>query len=244
MMKSKRIVSALILAMGLNLIGCGNETSVLNENGVIDNAEIVDDNTETTKESTEIEDGNVVTTDKPMSTETPKSTSTASPEPTAAPKPTATPEPTAPPHVHEWTETVTREASCSGEGEKKLVCECGESKVESIPATGEHYWEPVYQTVTHPGTGHMEEVQVQVGTSAGYTIYSCAVCGAQFDTPSGVVDHCAAFVPDPHGMANTIATDYPGQPIYETQSQWIVDSPEYTTQEIVGYKCSVCGATK
>ncbi len=46
----------------------------------------------------------------------------------------------------------------------------------------------------HEALGHVEEVQVQTGTSAGYTVYTCGVCGAQFDTPSGVVDHCFGYL--------------------------------------------------
>jgi len=47
-------------------------------------------------------------------------------------------EPTPPPHEHTWDEgTVTKEPTCTEEGEKTLTCTgCGESKVEKVPATG------------------------------------------------------------------------------------------------------------
>lgn len=261
MKNNKRIMSALILAVALNLIGCGNEPPVLNESDAIENAETVEDNTEATKEFTENMNEEMVGTDKPVEVETPNPaitptntpvptvTSEPTPEATSTPASTATPTPE--PHVHEYTETVTRQPSCNADGEKQLVCQgCGDVKVEAIPATGEHNWEPIYQNVTHPSTGHVEqrETQTQIGTSEPYTIYSCAFCGAQFDTPSGVSDHCKTFigVDNGHAVANTIAYDYPGQPIYETvtESVWIVDTPETITQELVGYKCSVCGASK
>lgn len=185
-----------------------------------------------------------VTTDKPAeATASPEPTATASPSPeptsTPSPAPTATPEP----HVHEYVETVTRQPSCATTGEKQLVCQgCGDVKVEAIPATGEHNWEPVYQNVTHPGTGHVAEVQVQVGTNRR-TEYACAFCDARFDTPDEKVEHCIATGDRDHAMARTIMYDY-DEPIYETQSQWVVDTPEITSQELVGYKCSACGTTK
>lgn len=251
MKKMKKYISLIaVSAVILCLSGCGNTDRPVNadakenvENNMLDEGMDVD---EIINRVENIKDGNVATTDKPAeATGNSTTTATESPAPTETPKPTATPEPTPTPHVHQWTETVTREASCSGEGEKKLTCECGENKVESIPANGNHNFVENTTVVHHEALGHVEEVQVQVGTSDGYTVYSCAFCGASFDTPSGVVDHCATFVPDPHGMANTIATDYPGQPVYETQSQWVVDQPAW--DETVGtgtYTCSVCGATK
>lgn len=257
--KRKNLSLIMISAVILCLAGCGNTDRPVNaeieeniEKDMLDSGMDVDEIVDRVEE---IKDGDVATTDKPAeATASPEPTATVNPAPTETPQPTASPEPTATPtpeptptpHVHVWAETVTRAAGCAEVGEKTLTCSCGDSKTEAIPATGNHNWEEVYQTVTHPSTGHVEEVQVQVGTTAGYTVYSCAVCKAQFDTPSGVSDHCASMVgiDNRHAAANTIATDYPGEPIYETQSQWIVDSPEYTIQEIVGHTCSVCGATK
>lgn len=248
MERRKKMISALLVfIMMLSIVGCGNSVPAVNDN-VADN-------------STEEMGGETV--DKITATEQPDATkppviaepeSTAAVEPTATPEPTAaptsTPEPTPTPHVHQWSETVTRTAGCNVEGEKKLTCECGENKLESIPPTGSHNWEPVYQTVTHPGTGHVEEreTQVQTGTSDGYTIYSCGICGVSYDTPSDVSNHCKEFigVDNDHAVARTVMTDYPGQPVYETRTEsvWVVDTPETTTQELVGYTCSECGATK
>lgn len=267
MKTKKRVISMfLVLTMLSCLAACGNSTPAIG-NDVVSieestgtesseaestetSTEIVESSSaETTKEdSTEVKAEDAETTEtKPVETPT---TTPAVPTSTPTPTPTATPEPTEPPHVHDYAETVTRKPSCSTEGEKQLVCQgCGDVKVEAIPATGEHNWEPVYQNVTHPSTGHVEqrETQTQIGTSEPYTIYSCAFCGAQFDTPSGVSDHCKTFIgiDNVHAVTSTIAYDYPGEPIYETvtESVWVVDTPETITQELVGYKCS-CGATK
>ena len=42
-------------------------------------------------------------------------------------------------HTHSYTETITKEATCTEEGERALVCECGDTKTESIPAKGHSY---------------------------------------------------------------------------------------------------------
>ena len=42
-------------------------------------------------------------------------------------------------HTHNYTETIIKEATCTEAGEKKLTCSCGDSKTETIPATGHDY---------------------------------------------------------------------------------------------------------
>lgn len=42
-------------------------------------------------------------------------------------------------HTHSYTETITKEPTCTEEGEKTYTCECGDSYTEVIPATGHHY---------------------------------------------------------------------------------------------------------
>ena len=52
---------------------------------------------------------------------------------------TVAPEETEAPHEHVFTETITKEATCLEAGEKTLACECGESSVEEVPATGHDF---------------------------------------------------------------------------------------------------------
>lgn len=39
-------------------------------------------------------------------------------------------------HTHSYTETIIKEPTCTENGEKKLTCSCGDTKTETIPATG------------------------------------------------------------------------------------------------------------
>lgn len=48
------------------------------------------------------------------------------------------------PHEHVYTESVTKAANCTEDGEKRFDCECGESYTEVIVATGHIYGEYVY----------------------------------------------------------------------------------------------------
>ncbi|MCM1092295.1 MAG: hypothetical protein NC413_15825, partial [Muribaculum sp.] len=171
-------------------------------------------------------------------------------EPTAAPteKPqaTATPEPTAPPHVHEYVESITKQPTCAEAGVKTLTCSCGDVKTEAVAATGQHNWVEEMQVVTIPSTGHVEQVQVQVGTGPAKQIHECAYCGHQQDHPLN--DHWEDAINAgefSHALTTTIIWDVPGDPIYEVQSSWIVDTPEATSVVGTGsYTCSVCNATK
>lgn len=44
-----------------------------------------------------------------------------------------------PDHKHNYTETITKEATCTEVGEKTYTCGCGDSYTEEISATGHHY---------------------------------------------------------------------------------------------------------
>lgn len=46
-----------------------------------------------------------------------------------------------PNHEHNYTETVTKEPTCTEAGEKTYTCGCGDSYTEDIPATGHHFGE-------------------------------------------------------------------------------------------------------
>lgn len=67
-------------------------------------------------------------------------------------------------HVHYYQSTITKEASCTENGERTFTCECGSSYVSSIPATNH----PSRQTlVTEASCGTPGSVET-----------SCAICEA------------------------------------------------------------------
>ncbi len=264
--RNKFLPILLIFSMIISLIGCGSSTNPVAGEDVVENIEQAVESTEATVESsdgTTIETGEkgdaVVDADKPTETLKPSAepSATGKPESTAEPtassteKPqtTATPEPTQPPHTHDYKVESSVAATCATEGKVVKVCSCGETQTEVVPATGNHTWVEEMEVVTVPSTGHMEtiEQQVQVGTTETRHEYECSNCGATFDTPSAVVEHCKATGDFDHAFASTIIHDYPGEPIYETQTQnvWIEDTPETTTTVGTGrFTCSTCGATK
>ena len=70
-----------------------------------------------------------------------------------------------PPHSHNWgSGEVTTAPTCTAEGEKTYTCACGETKTESIPATGHKFTAKV----------------VPASNQVGYTYYECAYCGESY----------------------------------------------------------------
>lgn len=56
-------------------------------------------------------------------------------------------------HVHKYTESIIKEASCTMDGTKKFTCECGAAYIETIPATGhdEGIWYEQKATTSYNG---------------------------------------------------------------------------------------------
>ena len=69
-------------------------------------------------------------------------------------------------HTHSYTDTITKEATCTLEGEKTFTCKCGDTYTEPMTATG-HNYEDVANTST-PSTCTKE------GKNADQL---CSVCG-------------------------------------------------------------------
>lgn len=252
----------LVITMAFCLIGCGNNASpAVGDEVVVNGTE--ESNTEASTEiveSSSAEATEVTGEAEPTETEIPdnevagaggeeKPAVMASPEPTAEPTPTPTVEPTPEPHVHKYTEIVTVQPTCVTAGEKKLTCECGDVKVESISATGEHNWEEQVQTEVFRSTK-----PVQVGTSRR-TVYYCLYCYQELglreeafsaDNQTDVRNHCleagqaildAGGTRDEameHAAARGFCIDY--------------EDPVYEEQEVVRevskliYVCRICGA--
>lgn len=72
-------------------------------------------------------------------------------------------------HIHNYSVTVEKEATCTEEGVKKYICSCKDSYTESIPALGHNY---------------QSEISEQPTVSAeGVTTYTCSRCGDTYTEP-------------------------------------------------------------
>ena len=74
-------------------------------------------------------------------------------------------------HKHTWDEgKVTNEATCVSTGSRTYTCsDCGDIRIETIPATGVHTW------------GDPVEYAASCESDA-YTIETCTVCGQEKTT--------------------------------------------------------------
>ena len=131
----------------------------------------------------------------------------------------------------------------------------GSNSSSSKPAEHKHEWIAQYKTVNVPEKGHNEQVlvqdaydeQVPITEMKAYSI--CNQCGA--DITGNTTAHmkssylnggnCSGY----HTEWRETVTGYQTvhhDAVYETR--YVVDSPATTKQELTGYRCSTCGATK
>ena len=152
-------------------------------------------------------------------------------------------------HVHEYGEwTVTKEATCSAEGEQSRTCECGSVEKEAIPATGIHAYgewfvtlEPTcvtdgekssecadcgdVKTETVPATnehiyGEWKVTKEATCTVDGEQEHTCSICG---DTETEVINAAGEH----------------------TFGEWvIVDEATETSAGLREHSCTVCGAVE
>lgn len=133
-----------------------------------------------------------------------------------------TPKQEQPTHTHSYTSSVTKNPTCSEEGVRTYTCSsCGASYTEAI-AKVDHNWQPITESVYHPSTGHYETV-----TKKELWCY----CGARFQSQADLTAHQETCE-----NGNTCGVDE------WTENVWVVDQPEYYSDEVTGYQCSVCGA--
>lgn len=124
-------------------------------------------------------------------------------------------------HTHSYTSSVTKNPTCSEEGIRTYTCSsCGAAYNEPIAKT-DHNWVPITESVYHPSTGHYETVEKkQCFCNCGFT------CSSH--------DELMAH-------QETCYSGTGGVDIW-TEDVWVVDQPEYYSDEVTGYQCSVCGA--
>lgn len=250
MTKKMITTNIMVFIVAYSLIGCGNAVPTLNEedldlNNVSDNDLIEDTGIDMDDEvvadaindlpddvvETIIEDGVVPTSSELDLLE----------------EDIVEPEPTPSPHVHQYVESITVQPTCAVAGEKTLTCECGDIKIESVPATGSHNWVEQTVVVHHDELGHVEQEKVLVGWTETRHEYECNYCGHRENSLDAIQRHYDSYISEgniDHVFSRTFIYDYPPEPIYETQSKWVVDQESWDETVVTGYTCSVCGVTK
>lgn len=202
-----------------------NELSVKFE-GVVTDDEAVDSS------EAGVEEKPVATT-APTATPKPaeQSTGTTSKPADSTPKPTAQPA-----HVHNYTGTVTTQATCSTAGVKTFTCSCGDSYTESIGTTDHNYVEST--SVVH----HDEQYEAVKREIPGYNVIICG-CGEEFSDNDAWNNHCIAnFEANGPFIAcagNYLIEQHPAETTYD-----YVKVAEEWNETITTYKCSVCGQQK
>ena len=128
----------------------------------------------------------------------------------------------------------------------------GSSSNNSKPTEHKHEWVAQYKTVTIPEKGHNEQVLVQAAYDEQVPITEMKeICvgnqsGLQINgDPNEYLLNNSNGDSGWHSEWREVVTGYKTvhhEAVYETN--YVVDSPATTKQELVGYKCSSCGKTK
>lgn len=142
---------------------------------------------------------------------------------------------TGPGHTHSYQETVTKAATCTGEGIRTYTCSCGHAYTEPIPATD-------HMPVTDPAVPPTE-------TTEGKTEGShCSVCGEVLVAQETIPATGKPVTPpavDPVPPTVTPPVLPPIQPPEEHEHEYktaVTKEPTCTEAGIMAYACS-CGTT-
>ncbi|MDE6568687.1 MAG: hypothetical protein K2K70_13290 [Lachnospiraceae bacterium] len=131
-----------------------------------------------------------------------------------------------PEHGHKYTETVTKEPTCTEDGEKTLTCDCGDTKTEVIPATG-HNWEPWVVSI---------DPEVTMNPNAAYSSYRFTKSSSggtdRYNGRVGIVSSQSGS--SSMSMTITLPEDYDGT--YILPITYSIGSSSYTKS---GYSLSV-----
>lgn len=140
-------------------------------------------------------------------------------------------------HKHNFTSTDSP-SSCTVAGIRTYICtSCGYSYTENLGYGAHDFSIPVYQTVHHD-----EVYQTVPRQTSGSRVIICS-CGAEFTTNEDYDNHVISQIganPFTACGSSYLIEDRPGETVYD----YVKVSDAYDTQEIVGYKCSICGQQK
>lgn len=119
-----------------------------------------------------------------------------------------------PDHTHSYTESITKEPTCTEEGEKTYTCGCGDSYTEEIPAKGHNYKDGICSECGEKDPDHKHSYTESITkeptcTEAGEKTYTCG-CGDSYTEVipatgehhyvDGTCTDCGA-VEDPYAVA-------------------------------------------
>lgn len=167
-----------------------------------------------------------------------KTGETATTTPAPAPEPPKKEEK----HEHKYTAKVTKEATCTEEGEMTYTCDCGDSYTEAIPKKAHEY----EVTVTKEPTCTEEGMETKV----------CKICGDTIETPIPALGHKAGewvTEKEPTCSEEGRSVRYCtvcGEPVEtmmidklpHTEGKWeVVKKPTLTKPGLRAIKCTVCG---
>lgn len=146
-------------------------------------------------------------------------------------------------HTHSYTESVTTAATCTIDGVKTFICDCGDKYTQSIPATG-HKW--------NDGVVTVEPTE----TTQGVKTYTCTVCGETRTETIPALDHehsyTSTVVPPTcteQGYTEHVCTcgdSYKDNYVAATGHSYtseVTTEATCTTDGVRTYTCSVCGDT-
>ena len=145
-------------------------------------------------------------------------------------------------HQHSWVETSRTEANCVTAGAVNYRCNaCGETRSETIPATGNHNWGAPYR---------QEKLNY----------YRCSVCGAERTEPNPYWQDPTTQAPTQHvhNWKETNRTpagcETPGVITYRCEADGVTRTEEIPASghqwvetgrsETINYTCSVCQVTR
>lgn len=97
-------------------------------------------------------------------------------------------------HVHDYKEEITKEPTCTEEGEKTYTCECGDSYTEKIPAKGHHFEDGICtdcgeKDPDYHKHDYVEEITKEpTCTEEGEKTYTCE-CGDSYTEKIPMTEH-------------------------------------------------------
>lgn len=143
-------------------------------------------------------------------------------------------------HIHNWVETITKEATCTTTGIKTFTCSCGATKTQTIPAKGHNYVDGVCSNCgAEQICSHVDEDNNHLCDKCGQVIsshvdtdkdHNCDTCGEKMsehidEDGDNQCDYCGAELHQ-HNYVETI-----------TKNPTCIEEGEKT------YTCDSCGDT-